>query len=133
MENIFLNVSVGVVVCAISISWSCGLGFKPYWGQPFMGMEVDRYHINLPLWCLKITEYLRCHDRIQSSAKFILNISLLSTVWKDKNTEKEAGNGPFLKKIWGTNIAKTIKAQKKGRIWNCYFQDWIICRLTFVG
>ena len=31
--------------------------------------------------------------------KHILNICLLSTVfWKDENKEKEAGNGPFLKK-----------------------------------
>jgi len=31
---------------------------------------------------------------------YILNFCLLSTVyWKDKNKEKEAGNGPFLKKI----------------------------------
>ena len=30
---------------------------------------------------------------------YILNICLLSTVfWKDENKEKEAGNGPFLKK-----------------------------------
>ena len=78
-----------------------------------MGMEVDRYHINLPLWCLKITEYLRCHDRIQSSAKFILNISLLSTVWKDKNTEKEAGNGPFLKKYGERTLQKQSKLRKR--------------------
>ena len=32
---------------------------------------------------------------------FILNICLLSTVcWKDKNKEKEAGNGQFFKKLW---------------------------------
>ena len=79
-----------------------------------MGMEVDRYHINLPLWCLKITEYLRCHDRIQSSAKFILNISLLSTVWKDKNTEKEAGNGPFLKNM-GNEHCKNNQSSEKGQ------------------
>ena len=31
---------------------------------------------------------------------FILNICLLSTVyWKDENKEKEAGDGPFFKKI----------------------------------
>ena len=31
---------------------------------------------------------------------FILNICLLSTVyWKDENKEKEAGDGPFFKKV----------------------------------
>ena len=31
----------------------------------------------------------------------ISNICILSTVyWKDKNKEKEAGNGPFLKKAY---------------------------------
>ena len=32
---------------------------------------------------------------------YILNICLLSTVyWKDENNEKEAGNGPFFKKMF---------------------------------
>ena len=34
----------------------------------------------------------------------ISNICILSTVyWKDENKEKEAGNGPFLKKDWCIN------------------------------
>ena len=51
-----------------------------------------------------VTSNTRC-PRFKSShrQKFIyaLNICLLSTVyWKDENKEKEAGNGPFLKKKW---------------------------------
>ena len=44
---------------------------------------------------------------------YVLNIYLLSTVyWKDKNKEKEAGNGPFLKNHWDYKFdLKGLKCQ----------------------
>ena len=42
---------------------------------------------------------------------FLLNICLLSSVyWKDENKEKEAGDGPFLKKIDDMNISYQLKS-----------------------
>ena len=56
---------------------------------------------------------------------FILNISLLSTVyWKDKNKEKEAGNGSFKKN-------NTEKMQERCRIAN--MENTFCEKLVFVG
>ena len=42
---------------------------------------------------------VRGSNQVFGKNLFILNICLLSIVyWKDENEEKEAGNGPFLKK-----------------------------------
>ena len=49
-------------------------------------------------WSLQIPEVHGSNPVIGKNI-FILNICLMSTVyWKDNNKEKEAGNGPFLKK-----------------------------------
>ena len=45
--------------------------------------------------------------RIQSSANFYMEHLFTVNCWKDKNKEKEAGNGAFLK------IAATLKMQKQ--------------------
>ena len=50
-------------------------------------------------WSLPIPEV---HSRIQSSAKFILNIFYCQLHWKDKNKEKEAENGPVFKKYFNS-------------------------------
>ena len=42
--------------------------------------------------------------RILSPAKFLLNIVNCQLYWKEENKEKEAGNGPFLKKTCGVKL-----------------------------
>ena len=49
------------------------------------------------LW-LSWYQHQRSMVQIQSSAKFILNIVYSQLYIKDKNKEKEAGNGPFFEK-----------------------------------
>ena len=41
--------------------------------------------------------------------KILLNIVYCQVYWKDKNNEKEAGNGPFLKKWWWSDIEVEVK------------------------
>ena len=50
-------------------------------------------------WLSSRFQYQRSEVRVLSSAKFTLNIVYCQLYWKDKNKDKEAGNGPFLKII----------------------------------
>ena len=63
--------------------------YQIFWAV-FVGQLVER---SLPL------PEVRGSKPVIGKNLFMLNICLLSTVyWIDENKEKEAGNGPFLKK-----------------------------------
>ena len=59
------------------------------------------------------TRGLRFKSSHRQKFIYILNICLLSTVyWKDKNKEKEAGNGPFKKNLWYSNWRRPPRLEK---------------------
>ena len=78
--------------------YSCIFGFSKMYKYERNRLTT----ITISVVVAQLIERLLSAVRIQSSAKFILNICLLSIVyWEDKNKEKEAGNGPFfLKKLY---------------------------------
>ena len=72
-----------------------------------LGLKITIKNIKLGSGCGSVGRVVASDTRgpqFESSHRqkiiYILNICLLSIVyWKDDNKEKEAGNGPFFKKI----------------------------------
>ena len=108
---------VAVEVKLVPILFTFCFPFERFSNVPFDGCtytnnESSSCVAQLVERSLPIPE-VRGSNPVISKYLFILNICLLSNVyWKDKNKEKEAGNGPF----WKNNESR--KAERaRARLW----------------
>ena len=86
--------------------------------------SLKQCNILIPSWVVVVAQLversLPTQDmvRIQSSAKFTLDIVYCQLYWKDENKVKVAGNGPFFEKC----LAKSQEGQQLLNAVNCQFR-----------